>query len=282
MNEGLKEGRAQRGATAPGVPPVIVCRNLSKVFEQGSRVLHVLKSVDLTVHRGDVVSIVGASGSGKSTLLHLLGGLDEPTSGEVEVEGQRLDQLDEAGRGLVRNRKLGFVYQFHHLLGEFSATENVAMPLLIRGLSRRAANDQADKLLALVGLADRSTHRPGELSGGERQRVALARALVTEPSCVLADEPTGNLDVHTAREMFGLLQTLASRLGTAVIIVTHDLELASKTGRHLALREGTLKPVQLEVPVIAEVGGEAETAPVRGVPDLGAIPDAGRVAGSRT
>ncbi|MBA3477609.1 MAG: lipoprotein-releasing ABC transporter ATP-binding protein LolD [Lautropia sp.] len=233
--------------------PVIVCRNLSKVFVQGSRVLHVLKSVDLTVHRGDVVSIVGASGSGKSTLLHLLGGLDEPTSGEVEVEGQRLDELDETRRGLVRNRKLGFVYQFHHLLGEFSATENVAMPLLIRGMSRRAADEQADKLLALVGLSDRKTHRPGELSGGERQRVALARALVTEPSCVLADEPTGNLDVHTAREMFGLLQILASRLGTAVIIVTHDLELAAKTGRHLALREGTLKAVQLEVPVVAEV-----------------------------
>ena len=233
--------------------PVIACRNLSKVFEQGSRVLHVLKSVDLTVHRGDVVSIVGASGSGKSTLLHLLGGLDEPTSGEVEVEGQRLDQLDEVGRGLVRNRKLGFVYQFHHLLGEFSATENVAMPLLIRGLSRPAASKQADRLLDLVGLAERRTHRPGELSGGERQRVALARALVTEPSCVLADEPTGNLDAATAKEMFAMLQSLASRLGTAVIIVTHDLELASKTGRHLALREGTLKPVHVEVPVVAEV-----------------------------
>jgi lipoprotein-releasing system ATP-binding protein len=238
---------------AAAAQPVIACRNLSKSYVQGSRELHVLRSVDLTVHRGDVVSIVGASGSGKSTLLHLLGGLDEPTGGEVEVEGQRLDQLDETRRGLVRNRKLGFVYQFHHLLGEFSATENVAMPLLIRGLSRKMASEQADKLLALVGLADRRTHRPGELSGGERQRVALARALVTEPSCVLADEPTGNLDVHTAKEMFGLLQILASRLGTAVIIVTHDLELASKTGRHLALRDGTLKAVQLEVPLVAEV-----------------------------
>ncbi len=238
-----------------GTPPVIACRNLSKVFQQGSRVLHVLKSIDLVVHRGDVISIVGASGSGKSTLLHLLGGLDEPTAGEVEVEGQRLDQLDETRRGLVRNRKLGFVYQFHHLLGEFSATENVAMPLLIRGLSRKAASAQADALLELVGLAERRTHRPGELSGGERQRVALARALVTEPSCVLADEPTGNLDAVTAKEMFALLQSLASRLGTAVIIVTHDLELASKTGRHMALREGVLKPVHLELPVVEEVTG---------------------------
>jgi lipoprotein-releasing system ATP-binding protein len=237
--------------------PVIACRGLSKVFQQGSRVLHVLQSVDLTVHRGDVVSIVGASGSGKSTLLHLLGGLDEPTAGEVEVEGQRLDQLDETRRGLVRNRKLGFVYQFHHLLGEFSATENVAMPLLIRGLSRQAAGAQADKLLDLVGLSQRRTHRPGELSGGERQRVALARALVTEPSCVLADEPTGNLDAVTAKEMFALLQSLASRLGTAVIIVTHDLELASKTGRHMALRDGTLRPVHLEAPVVEEVSGGA-------------------------
>jgi lipoprotein-releasing system ATP-binding protein len=239
-----------------GAPAVIACRKLSKVFQQGSRVLHVLNSVDLTVHRGDVVSIVGASGSGKSTLLHLLGGLDEPTAGEVEVEGQRLDQLDETRRGLLRNRKLGFVYQFHHLLGEFSATENVAMPLLIRGLSRKVASAQADALLELVGLAERRTHRPGELSGGERQRVALARALVTEPSCVLADEPTGNLDAATAKEMFALLQSLASRLGTAVIIVTHDLELASKTGRHMALREGVLKPVHLELPVVEEVTGE--------------------------
>lgn len=238
--------------------PVIACSNLSKSYVQGSRVLHVLKSVDLVVYAGDVVSIVGASGSGKSTLLHLLGGLDAPSAGEVQVEGQRLDQLDETRRGVVRNRKLGFVYQFHHLLGEFSATENVAMPLLIRGQSRRAASEQADKLLALVGLAARRTHRPGELSGGERQRVALARALVTEPRCVLADEPTGNLDVQTAKEMFGLLRSLATRLGTAVIIVTHDLELAARTDRHMALREGSLLPVQLEIPAIAAASGVAD------------------------
>lgn len=256
MSEEARDLRKERSEGADRTP-VIACRNLAKFFDQGGRHLTVLTSVDLAVYRGDVVSIVGSSGSGKSTLLHLLGGLDEPSRGEVEVEGQRLDQLDETRRGILRNRKLGFVYQFHHLLGEFSATENVAMPLLIRGLSRKAANLQADKLLQLVGLDERKTHRPGELSGGERQRVALARALVTQPSCVLADEPTGNLDVTTASEMFGLLRTLASQLGTAVIIVTHDLELAARADRHYALRDGTLKPVHLDAAVVAGVGGVA-------------------------
>ncbi len=225
--------------------PVIACHGLSRSYAQGNKVLTILREIDLEVRRGEVIAIVGASGSGKSTLLHLLGGLDEPSSGEVLIEGQRLDRLDETQRGIVRNRKLGFVYQFHHLLGEFSATENVAMPLLIRGLARGAASAAADRLLTLVGLGDRRTHRPGELSGGERQRVALARALVTEPSCVLADEPTGNLDVQTAKEMFGLVRALARQLGTAVVIVTHDLELAAQTDRQMALRDGRLAPVRL-------------------------------------
>jgi lipoprotein-releasing system ATP-binding protein len=242
---------------APAGVPVIACRNLSREYVQGDRRLQVLRSVDLAVHRGEMVAVVGASGSGKSTLLHLLGGLDDPSGGEVLVEGERLDRLDETRRGLLRNRKLGFVYQFHHLLGEFSASENVAMPLLIRGLSRREATRQADRMLTLVGLAERKAHRPGELSGGERQRVALARALVTEPSCVLADEPTGNLDVQTAREMFALLKNLARQLGTALVIVTHDLELAARTDRSLALTDGVLRPVRLDPPAVSQLAGAA-------------------------
>ncbi|MEZ5448761.1 MAG: lipoprotein-releasing ABC transporter ATP-binding protein LolD [Thiolinea sp.] len=229
--------------TLPADANVIHCQQLSRRFHEGQLDVTVLQEVNPSVAAGARIAIVGSSGSGKSTLLHLLGGLDLPTSGHVEVMGQRMDQLSDTARGLLRNRSLGFIYQFHHLLPEFSALENVAMPLLIRGVRVADASEQAAELLRQVGLEPRLHHKPGQLSGGERQRAAIARALVTQPQAVLADEPTGNLDQHTAEQVFELMQGLNEQRRTAFVIVTHDLGLARRMDTLYQLADGRLQVI---------------------------------------
>lgn len=217
------------------------CSGLVKSFNEGELVVDVLKGVDLTVARADRLAIIGSSGSGKSTLLHLLGGLEMPTSGEVIVAGKKLADLSEQACGELRNHTLGFIYQFHHLLPEFTALENVAMPLLIRGVDITEAENAATEMLDKVNLSHRMQHKPGELSGGERQRAAIARALVTRPQCILADEPTGNLDEHTADQIFDVLLELNQQNEVSLIMVTHNMKLASRFDRILELHEGRLQ-----------------------------------------
>ena len=219
---------------------VLACSQLCKTFGEGDVALEILRNVDLNVTAGERIAIMGASGSGKSTLLHLLGGLDEPSRGEVRIAGQSLASLSPVQLGRVRNRQLGFVYQFHHLLQEFTALENVAMPLLVRGVRPADAGEQAIEILARVGLSERIMHKPGELSGGERQRAAVARALVTRPACVVADEPTGNLDRHNAGQVLELMLELNRDFSTSLLVATHDPLIADRMDRVVRLEDGHL------------------------------------------
>jgi lipoprotein-releasing system ATP-binding protein len=220
---------------------VVAGHALRKTY-QGPQPVPVLMGIDVEIRRGERIAIMGRSGSGKSTLLHLLGGLDSPTSGQVFIDGRAFTEMSEAERASTRNAKIGFIYQFHHLLAEFTAAENVAMPLLIRRMDRAQALDKAKRALEEVGLGARLEHQPGELSGGERQRCAFARAMVTEPACVLADEPTGNLDTHTAEDVFEAMLRMSASHGTAFVIVTHDASLAARAERVMELNEGLLRP----------------------------------------
>ena len=238
----IAHGGNAHGGNAQQPEAVIEAISVCKKFSQGKLEVDVLKGIDFAVAAGESHAILGASGAGKSTLMHLLGGLDHVSSGEIRIAGQSLARLSEAELGRLRNRRLGFIYQFHHLLPEFSAQENIAMPLLIRGEGFAAAREQGQQWLARVGLESRAEHKPGELSGGERQRVALARALVTRPDCLLADEPTGNLDQQTATQMLELMLDLNRQIDTALVVVTHDLAIAQRMQHRWRMQDGLLAP----------------------------------------